>query len=242
MEQARFVATVINGGYKVSGSPLVVIKDVGGKVRWNDSGIEERVLTEESAALTLGLMRLVVISGTGGASRGGGGFAGYQGPAIGKTGTTDMEKDLWFIGGSPLFASALWLGYDQPRRIGGSSSDLASPLWGWWMKALHDPLTVPEDFEMEVELTGRGVCTMTGRYSNGSCRTIGAPFLPGDKPEGSCGIGHPPPDPEKKKYEGLWKRRQRESEERKAAELAVEQAAEQAAEGGAVLEAPEGGE
>jgi membrane peptidoglycan carboxypeptidase len=223
LEQARFVAMVINGGYRVSGSPLVLVKDVAGKIRWSEPGIQERVLTAESAALTLGLMRLVIISGTGGASRGGGGFAGYQGPAIGKTGTTDMEKDLWFIGGSPLFASAMWLGYDQPHRIGGSASDLASPLWGWWMKALHDPLKVPEDFDMEVELTGRGVCTMTGRYSNGTCRTIGAPFLPGDKPEGVCGIVHPPPDPEHQKYEGLWKRRQREQEEREAARLAEEQ-------------------
>lgn len=236
LEQARFVAAVINGGHKVSGSPLVLIKDVGDRLRWSTSAIEERVMTEESAALTLGLMRLVIINGTGGASRGGGGFAGYQGPAIGKTGTTDMEKDLWFIGGSPLFASALWLGYDQPERIGGSASDLASPLWGWWMKALHDPREVPEHFEMSVELTGRGVCTLSGRYSNGSCRTIGAPFLPDDKPEGACSILHPPPDPEKKKYEGLWKRRQREAEEREAARLAAEQPAQDGAE--AAPEAP----
>ena len=222
LEQARFVAMVLNGGHKVSGSPLTLVRDVGGVVRWNESGIQERVLTEESAALTLGLMRLVIINGTGGASRGGGGFAGYQGPAIGKTGTTDMEKDLWFIGGTPYYASALWIGYDQPRRIGGSASDFASPMWGWWMKALHDPLPAVDEFDLSVDLTGRGVCTISGGYSNGSCRLIGAPFLPGDKPSGSCRIRHPPPDPEKKKYEGLWKRRQREKEEREAAREAAE--------------------
>ena len=231
LEQARFVATVINGGYRVSGSPLVLVKDVSGAVRWNESAIEEQVLSTEAAALTLELMRLVILNGTGGGSRGAGGFAGYQGPSIGKTGTTDMEKDLWFIGGSPYFASALWLGYDQPQRIGGSASDLASPLWGWWMNALHKPLPDAEDFDMEVETTRRAICTITGRYSNGSCKIIGAPFLHEEKPEGGCGIRHPPPDPEKKKYEGLWKRRQREREEREAAKAAEEAAA--APEGGA---------
>lgn len=220
LEQARFVATIINGGHRVSGSPLVLVRDVGGQTRWSEAAIEDRVMTAEAAALTLGLMRLVIINGTGGASRGGGGFLGYQGPAIGKTGTTDMEKDLWFVGGSPDFATALWLGYDQPRRIGASASDLASPLWGWWMKALHDPLPPREDFDMTVELTGRGVCTISGRYSNGTCKIIGAPFLADEKPLGACGIGHPPPDPEKKTYEGLWKRRQREKDEREAAEAA----------------------
>jgi len=181
-------------------------------------------MTPEAAALTRGIMRLVIEYGTGGSSRWGGGKPGFHGPAIGKTGTTDQEKDLWFIGGTPYYAGSVWLGYDQPSRVGASASDLAAPMWGWWMRALHEPL--PEaDFEGPIELKRYAVCTVTGKWGNGSCRLIGAPFLEDDKPQGRCPIGHPPPDPDKKKYEGLWTRRKREQEEREAAAQAEREAA-----------------
>lgn len=110
---------------------------------------------------------------------------------------------------------ALWLGYDQPKRIGASASDLAALLWGWWARAVHKNL--PQDDFGGVQTTGQGICTVSGKYGNGSCRLIGAPFLDGDKLKGRCGIEHPPPDPEAPKYEGLWKRKAREAEEREAA-------------------------
>ena len=216
-EQARFVGTLLSGGRRATGSPVVRATNAAGALVIDaPESFAEQVLTPEGAALTRDLMRLVIEYGTGGASRGGGGFPGFQGPAIGKTGTTELEKDLWFIGGTPYYAGALWLGYDQPQRIGASASDLAAPLWGWWMRALHEPLPRAE-FEDTVELKHRAVCTITGKYSNGTCRLIGAPFLADDAPKGACNIAHPPPDPEAKKHESLWKRRSREQEERAAA-------------------------
>lgn len=215
LEQARFVATVIDDGRLASGRPVVVAVDRVGQVRVARELQRPQAIEPDDAALTRGIMRLVITYGTGGASRGAAGRGGYAGPAIGKTGTTDAEKDLWFVGGTPHYAMALWLGYDQPARIGASASDLAAPLWGWWARAVHDGL--PQDEFGGVQTTGRGVCTVSGKYGNGTCRLIGAPFLEGDKPAGRCPIGHPPPDPEAKKYEGLWRRKAREAEEREAA-------------------------
>jgi penicillin-binding protein 1A len=218
LEQARFVATVARGGKLASGRPVVMATDPSGQVRIPEVEPGTQVLSPEGAALTRDLMRLVIEVGTGGGARGTGGFAGYAGPAIGKTGTTDLEKDLWFIGASPTFASAVWLGYDQPRRIGASASDLAAPLWGWWNNALHTGLPTKE-FE-GVKTTPVGICRVSGKRSNGSCPMIGAPFLSGTAPKGACPVAHPPPDPNAppKEHESLWKRRAREAEERAAAE------------------------
>ena len=218
LEQARFVATVVSDGRLASGRPVVTATDRVGQVRVARELSRTQVLEPDDAALTRGIMRLVITYGTGGASRGAGGRPGYAGPAIGKTGTTDAEKDLWFVGGTPHYSMALWLGYDQPKRIGASSSDLAAPLWGWWARAVHEGLPLDE-FE-GVKTTGRGVCTQSGKYGNGTCRLIGAPFLDGVKPKGRCPHDHPAPDPEAKKYEGLWKRKAREAEEEAAKEAA----------------------
>jgi hypothetical protein len=65
------------------------------------------------------------------------------------------------------------------------------------------------------------VCTQSGKYGNGTCRLIGAPFLDGQKPKGRCPIDHPPPDAEKKAYEGLWKRKEREEREAEEAKEAA---------------------
>ena len=216
LEQARFVSTVIADGRLASGRPVVVATDRVGHVRVPRQLSRPQALEPDDAALTRGIMRLVITYGTGGASRGAAGKPGYTGPSIGKTGTTDSEKDLWFVGGTPHYAMALWLGYDQPKRIGASASDLAAPLWGWWARAVHEGL--PADEFGGVNLTGRGVCTESGQYGNGTCRLIGAPFLDGDKPKGRCPVEHPPPDAEAPKYEGLWKRKAREEEERAAQE------------------------
>ena len=81
-------------------------------------------------------MRLVVLAGTGG-SRSRLDRLGYKGESIGKTGTTDQSKDLWFVGSTPTYAGALWIGFDIPTTMPVSSSDVAAPLWGWWMRELH---------------------------------------------------------------------------------------------------------
>ena len=51
-------------------------------------------------------------------------------PIAGKTGTTNDEKDVWFIGFSPDIAVGVYLGYDKPRQIGSRATGggLAAPI------------------------------------------------------------------------------------------------------------------
>jgi membrane carboxypeptidase/penicillin-binding protein len=54
---------------------------------------------------------------------------GLRGPIAGKTGTTDDEYDLWFVGFTPEIVAVVWVGYDEPRPIGVPSSRGALPIW-----------------------------------------------------------------------------------------------------------------
>ncbi len=227
LEMAQFTAIVSNGGRKVTGSPVLRAVDAAGVERLGPPAAGEQVLPAEAAALTRELMRLVIDVGTGGASRGAGGEGGYQGQALGKTGTTDSEKDLWFVGATPTLAMAVWLGYDVPAPLGAAASDLAAPLWGWWMnrvtKFQGDPPTFPE----EPKLAKRWVCTVTGKISGATCKGISAPFLPNTAPKEGCPIEHPPPpepvegEEPKPGHESLWKRMAREKAEKEAAAAAA---------------------
>jgi penicillin-binding protein 1A len=52
-------------------------------------------------------------------------------PLFGKTGTTNGPTNVWFVGGTPDIVAGLYLGYDQPRNLGGyaQGSSIAVPIW-----------------------------------------------------------------------------------------------------------------
>ncbi len=52
-------------------------------------------------------------------------------PLFGKTGTTSGPTNVWFIGGTPDIVGGLYIGYDQPRNLGGyaQGSTIAVPIW-----------------------------------------------------------------------------------------------------------------
>jgi penicillin-binding protein 1A len=52
-------------------------------------------------------------------------------PLFGKTGTTTGPTDVWFVGGTPDWVAGVYLGYDQPRNLGGSAfgGTMAAPIF-----------------------------------------------------------------------------------------------------------------
>ena len=52
-------------------------------------------------------------------------------PAAGKTGTTNDNTDVWFVGMTPELVAGVWLGFDQPKTItpGAAGGTLAAPIW-----------------------------------------------------------------------------------------------------------------
>ncbi len=52
-------------------------------------------------------------------------------PLFGKTGTTSGPTNVWFVGGSPDMVAGVYLGYDQPRNMGGyaQGGTLAAPVF-----------------------------------------------------------------------------------------------------------------
>ncbi len=214
LEMARMAATFARGGRLPEARTVFVARDASGWVRVGPPR-DERVTSEESAAIMRELMRLVTTYGTAYTVKGVAGQPGWSGPAMGKTGTSDDEKDLWFTGATPRYAGALWMGYETPARVGGTAGDLVAPLWGWWMRAVMDGLD-PGAFGGPV-LERRAICTQTGLAGNPTCRLIGAPFLPGTAPRGTCPLEHPPPPPDEVPFENLWQRKARLAGEREAA-------------------------
>lgn len=67
-------------------------------------------------------------------------------PLFGKTGTTSGPTNVWFVGGSPDLIAGVYMGFDQPRPMGGyaQGGTLAVPIFkAFAQKAMKDEPIVP---------------------------------------------------------------------------------------------------
>jgi penicillin-binding protein 1A len=76
-------------------------------------------------------------------------------PMFGKTGTTSGPTNVWFVGGSQRYVGGIYLGYDQPRSLGGYAQGgrIAAPIFKDFVLATlprwsHTPFTAPEGIRM----------------------------------------------------------------------------------------------
>lgn len=75
-------------------------------------------------------------------------------PIAGKTGTTQLATDAWFVGTTPVMSTAVWVGYPegQIRMAGYTGGGMAAPIWTSFMsEALEgrDPKDFPEAEDAE---------------------------------------------------------------------------------------------
>ena len=86
-------------------------------------------MSPEVAFIVRDLMRDVVDRGTANSVRR---YLPYATPVAGKTGTTDDNTDVWFIGVTADLVAGVWLGFDKPRSImpGAAGGTLAAPIYG----------------------------------------------------------------------------------------------------------------
>jgi penicillin-binding protein 1A len=141
----------------------------------------EQVLDPMTAYQITSIMEGVVLRGT----AAGAGFQKEVGkPVAGKTGTTNDEKDAWFIGYTPDIVVGVYMGYDKPRHLarGATGGRLAAPIVKDFMKvALADkpaaPFRVPPGIKLiRVDLkTGQ-------RAGPDSQKVILEAFKPGTAP------------------------------------------------------------
>ncbi len=94
----------------------------------------ERVIDPMTAYQITSIMEDVPIRGTAAAS----GIKELGKHIAGKTGTTNDEKDVWFIGFSPDLVVGVFMGYDKPRHISNTATGgaLAAPIFRDFMKVV----------------------------------------------------------------------------------------------------------
>ncbi|MEO9530820.1 MAG: penicillin-binding transpeptidase domain-containing protein, partial [Roseibium sp.] len=111
-------------------------------------------------------------------------------PVAGKTGTTNDEKDAWFMGYTPDLAVGVFVGFDTPKPMGrgATGGQVASPIFTDFVKkALADK--PPVEFRVPKGLQLIPINRRTGlRTAAGSPGAILEAFKPGMAPPDSYSV------------------------------------------------------
>ena len=101
-----------------------------------DSSTPEQVVDPKKTAVLISMLQQVIQSGTARSLK------HFPFSIAGKTGTTNDEKDSWFVGFTPETLTVVWLGFDDNRTHHLTGSEGAVPVWHIFMKKILKFLSI----------------------------------------------------------------------------------------------------
>jgi penicillin-binding protein 1A len=198
-------AMLVNGGKRIEPALIERIQDRHGRtvlrrdqrdcpacqeVTWTEDrptpplvDLREQVISAPLAFQMVNLLQGVVERGTGVRAR------SVGKPIAGKTGTSNDSRDAWFIGFTPDLVVGVYVGFDQPRSLGGEEqgASAALPIFTDIMsEALEGqpaiPFRVPPGVRLVRVDAGTGLLP-----GSGTDTAILEAFLPGTEPTRASG-------------------------------------------------------
>ena len=146
IEMTRAFASIQNNGVAVTPYAIRRVVTADGRLLYQHDADESRVLVAPWVAAEMtDLLQSAVLSGTGAAAQ-------IGRPVAGKTGTTQSNRDGWFIGFSSGLTTGVWMGRDDSKPVSGLYGGTAPA------RAFHDFMTVAvanrpvEQFQTQVPL------------------------------------------------------------------------------------------
>lgn len=135
LEMASGFAAIENDGYYRTPTCIVKIEDGNGTVLY-DSGQKPVLIYKKNAArMMTDVLKGVITNGTGK------GLDLGDMPCAGKTGTTNDQKDGWFVGYTRYYTTSVWVGYDMPKKLQGlMGNTYPGKIWQSFMNKAHEGL------------------------------------------------------------------------------------------------------
>jgi penicillin-binding protein 1A len=163
-----------NLGRRVEPRYITRIEDRFGRVVAVFDPVFHQAISPATACVLTSMLRGVVAQGTGTSVR------PLARPVGGKTGTTNDASDAWFVGFTPEYVTAVWMGTDElkPRAVGEVGGRAAGPIFLYYMsEVLKDApivdFTVPPDAQMTPG-GAYGICYKAGTVGRGISETVAA--------------------------------------------------------------------
>ncbi|HUQ88850.1 MAG TPA: PBP1A family penicillin-binding protein [Vicinamibacterales bacterium] len=175
-----------NGGLRVRPRDISRVRDADGGTAFEQPVDTDRVIAPEVAFQMVSMLEDAVNRGTGSPAR----QLGIRFPVGGKTGTTNEFKDAWFVGFSSSVVVGVWVGFDEPKPIGGEAygGRVALPIWADFMQRAAR-VRPPREFDRPAGLEEEALCAISYRKPVDGCPIYTEYFKKGDDvPDRLCTI------------------------------------------------------
>lgn len=170
------------GGERVVPHAVDGVKAPSGVVLQRARQRTERVAAPDATYVVHAMLEGVVAHGTAGEI----GRSGLRGSIAGKTGTSNDNRDAWFVGYTPSLVVGVWVGFDDDASLRGGAAQLAVPVWLAIMKRAlagmpRARFPVPDGVELVA------VEASSGKRADAGCGpAITEVFLAGTAPRETC--------------------------------------------------------
>ncbi|HEX4049170.1 MAG TPA: PBP1A family penicillin-binding protein, partial [Elusimicrobiota bacterium] len=189
MEMTAAFGAFANGGVAVTPYTVERVEDSTGRVLESHVPSDREAMTPQIAYLVADMMKGVVQNGTGqGAKR-------LGRPLAGKTGTSNDNRDLWFIGYTPDLVATAWMGYDDFSTLGRKDWTGGTTVLPWWTDIMAYVLKdMPKrDFPVPPGITFATIDSQTGLLFGPNCprkNKLLEAFATGTQPTKYCNLDH----------------------------------------------------
>jgi penicillin-binding protein 1A len=192
LEMTSAFGTFANGGISVVPYTVEKVEDNNGKQLQVHVPSEKEAMSPQLAYLVSNLLKGVVQNGTGANAR------RLGRPLAGKTGTSNENRDLWFIGFTPDLVAGAWMGYDDFSSLGRKDWTGGSTVVPWWTDIMTEVLkdTPRHDFPVPPKIVFKQIDADTGLLALPTCprkRRVVEAFLEGTEPQVYCQSDHTKP-------------------------------------------------
>lgn len=184
LEMASAYGAFANNGILAQHHIIKKIEDNVGNTIYEFRPKYNRVMKEETAWLMTDMLMTVVQAGTGTGAQ----ISGVQ--CAGKTGTTQNDNDAWFVGYTPHYTCAVWMGYDQKETM--SNTYGGSYPARIWKAAMTKAVAISKGkFSVPSGITSVRICKVSNKLATSACpdEQILATYVgSGNVPQESCDV------------------------------------------------------
>ncbi len=168
LEAAAAYAMFGNGGFYYEPKFYTLVTDQQDNVILNRKSSPSAVIGEDTACIVNHMLQNVIYGSDGTGKD----VTSYvpKHRIFAKTGTSNNDNDLWFVGGTTHYIGASWYGYDNNGKV--QNSRMARNLWGAVMAKVLAKLPA-EDFEDSKYVECRYYCKESGLLATEACTSTG---------------------------------------------------------------------
>ena len=140
LEMAAGYATLANDGVYRDPTCIKTILDSDQNIVYASQQLPAVIYSETAARMTTTALESVMEEGTGKKNK------LVDMPCAGKTGTTNSNKDGWFVGYTRYYTTSVWVGCDLPKTVDNlKGSTYPGSIWNTFMTNIHEGFA-PMDF------------------------------------------------------------------------------------------------